>query len=391
MMNVGQFDDYAKFKRILLLFSGGLDTSFLVKFFSLELKCEVITVSFNLSGSKSNGLRKKALSLGAKEHIEMEATEEFLNEYCLFALKANARHNGAHPLSSSLSRPLMAKLAVKLACQLNCDAVMHGSSGWQNNPARFNNAFRALSKKVEVLTPILDLNIKREDEFEYLKFKGVVIEKKEDDLYSSDENIWSREIEDGNLENHTFEVSNEVYKFTNSIEDSPNFPEFVEIEFKHGTPVSLNGEKLPFIEIVKKLNQTGGLHGVGRFDFFEDRVSGVKMREIHESPAAHILILAHKDLENTLLPKRLLSVKNYVDQIWSETVCFGFWYHPLKKALDAFIEKSNEKINGGVRVKLYKGNPIVVARKVELLNLSPDNAQIPLRNFFDIYSVECRN
>jgi len=391
---------YSNFKRIILFFSGGLDTSFLLKFFTKENRSEIITVSFDLGGDtlETSTIKQRAKLLGAIKHIFLDVKKTFVEEYCIRAIKANAIFENAHPLSSSLSRPLMAKIGVELAKEYNCSAIMHGSNGWQNNSARFDTAIRVLSDEVEIIEPIMENNISREFEYEYLKRNGIHIEKKEDNLLSSDNNLWGREVEDGVLEFPEHEPSEKIYRLTTSPEMAPNKPEYVEIEFQRGIPTRLNSKQLSSLEIVQRLNEIGGRNGIGRHDAFEDKIIGYKMREIHESPAATILIKVHKDLETIVLPRKTLTTKNFIDQQWTELVCYGLWYHPLREQLEAFIDKVNEEITGTVKVKLYKGLIQIVGRKspygLYKSNLDRKLGEVFLRSphpdrcFYDYYSFE---
>lgn len=394
--NVIEETQYRGFDRILLFFSGGLDTSFLLNYFALELGKEVETVSFDIGTGTRDGLEDAAMALGAKKHHEINATKEFIEEFCFKAVKANALFYGAHPLSSSLSRPLMAKLGVGLAKRQGCSAIMHGANGWQNNSARFDNAIRALAPEIEVIEPIMENSIERDFELGYLKKRGHLMEK--NDTLSSDSNLWGREVEDGILEDPFIEPLESIYSTTLSPEKAPDAAEFIEIQFEKGLPVGLNGIKTAPVELVTKLNEIGGRHGVGRHDTLEDKTIGVKMREIHESPAATMIIAAHADLERAVLPRKCLEVKSFVDSQWMNAVCHGLWFHPLREQLDGFIDKSNEKTTGVVRLKLFKGSLSVVGRKsahsldrensVRLLKFQ--RLRGPGRNYYDYSSLETR-
>ncbi|MEK7572028.1 MAG: argininosuccinate synthase [Patescibacteria group bacterium] len=391
---------YSKHKRILLFFSGGLDTSFLLNYFTEEFHAEVITVAFDLGGDalEVSQLEQRARSLGSTKHILLDARKEFIEQYCWRAVKANALFQGMHPLSSSLSRPLMAKSGVALAKKYMCSAIMHGSNGWQNNSARFDTAIRVLSDKLEIIEPIMEQNISREFAYKYLQQKGLQIDKKEDDLFSSDNNIWGREVEDGVLD-HLEEAPKEgIYRITISPEKASDQAEYVSIGFVDGAPSLVNGKKLPPLEIVTMLNTIGGKHGIGRHDALEDKNIGYKMREIHESPAATLLIQAHKDLENTVLPRRTLRMKNSIDSEWVDLACYGLWYHPLREQLETFIDEVNKRVSGVITLKLYKGNGSIVRRQspygLDKENLEKQDTYMftqgrhPNRNYYDFYAYE---
>ena len=393
---------YKSFKKVLLFYSGGLDTSFLLKWFVEEVGSEVITASFDLGGDaiEVGTIEKRAKQLGATRFTLLDAKEQFVEEFCWRAVKANALFEGAHPLSSSLSRPLMSRLGVELARKYGCHAIVHGSNGWQNNSARFDTSMRVLADDIEVLEPIMENDVSRDFEYEYLKKRHLTIDKGEDNLLSSDNNLWGREVEDGVLEFPDREPEESIYRITSSPEAAPNKPEYVEIDFSHGVPVALNGRPQKPLAIVERLNAVGGKHGIGRYDAMEDKVIGFKMREIHESPAATLLILAHNDLETTVLPRKSLTVKNVVDLEWVELVCYGLWYHPLREELEALIDRCNRRITGSVRLKLYKGTARVVGRKsphgLYQHNLQARLKRIyrrsphPDRNFYDYYSYESK-
>lgn len=394
-MNLEQYRDY---KKILLLYSGGLDTSFLLKYFTHELGVEVYTISFDLGGHKSETelLRERAYALGSKKHFNIKAEKTFIEKYCVPAIKANALFRNNHPLSSSLSRPLMAKIAIDVAKQNNCIAIMHGSNGWQNNSARFDTSILCLSD-IQIIEPVMENNLIREFEYNYLKKQSVEIDKKEDNLLSSDNNVWGREIEDGILEQMYTEANENIYKLTTPLENTPNTPDYIEIEFKDGLPIKLNGLELSLLEIVECLNKIGGRHGIGRYDALEDKIIGYKMREIHESPAATIIIHAHRELEQLILPQRTLKTKSIIDNEWVDLACFGLWHHPAKKALDAYINQVNQSLAGTIRIKLFKARDQIVGRKSKfaLINSELENIKnkkfkslYPSRNFYDFYAYE---
>lgn len=389
-------EQYREADRILLFFSGGLDTSFLLHYFACELGKGVETVSFNLGAGARSGLEESAKALGAKKHHEVNATKEFIEGFCFKAVKANALFYGAHPLSSSLSRPLMAKLGVELAKRQGCSAIMHGANGWQNNSARFDNAIRALAPELDIFEPIMENGIERDFELEYLKERGHLMEK--NDTLSTDVNLWGREVEDGILEDPYIEPPESIYSTTVSPQKAPDAAEFVEIHFENGFPIGFDGMKPSPVELVSKLNEIGGRHGVGRHDTPEDKTIGIKMREIHESPAATMLIGAHADLERAVLPRKCLEIKSFVDSQWMNAACHGLWFHPIREQLEGFIDKSNEKTTGVVRLKLFKGSFSVVGRR-SAHSLDRENAvqllkfqrlRGPGRNYYDYSSLETR-
>jgi argininosuccinate synthase len=351
---------YLKDKNVLMLFSGGLDTSFLAKVLKEEIGANVNTLTFNLGDLRVSAkkIKKQADRIGIENHLEVNATEEFIQEYVLPSIKANAKYNGRHPLSSSLSRPLMMKKAVKLAKELNCNVIIQGTSPWQNNAPRFQKAFSHLSNgtKLKMELPVLELDIDRKLEQEYLKSFGLKIEDREDKIFSADGNIWNWEAEDGDIAKKQFYRPNLQSKYFNLPENAPDEPQFLNITFDKGIPVKLNGKSYDLKTIIEKLNKIGGKHGVGIHDALEARPLGFKEREIHISPAADILITAHQDLEQSVLADDLLTFKQFTDGLWTKAVCDGDWFREAKNVYDAAIEKTQEKVSGTIKVKLFKGH-----------------------------------
>lgn len=358
-----------KSPKVLLFYSGGLDTSFLLHFFAQTLGVEVYTVSFDLGGQTKDQhqLATRAKALGSKQHIVIEAQKQFAQAFCLPAIMANARYLGEHPLCSSLSRPLMAEQGVLLAQQLGCNWIMHGSTPTQNNHARFNHAILAISRRegvrVRPLAPLYKTPLSREAEYAYLQSHDIEIDLKEDNLLSSDDNLWGREIEDGQLREIAQKPKANIYKLTADPLLAPEDPETLEIAFQRGKPISLNGQKMPLLALIKALNTMGGRHGVGRHDTLEHKAQKVfKEREIHEAPAATILIDAHRELENTVTPTAILWKKRHTDLKWVRMVCEGKWFHHVRENFQRFMQEVNCRVTGVVKLELYKGSARVVGR-----------------------------
>ena len=350
-------------EKVVLFFSGGLDTSCMLKWIQERYKCEVVTMTVDVGQEKDfKAVEEKAYMLGAVKHYTVDAKEEFVREYCFRALKANALYQGAYPVSSSISRPLIAAKGVEVAHKEGADAVAHGCSGKGNDQIRFVNAVRALDPSLKVISPVVEWNLSRREEVEYAEKHGIPIPVDVDSPYSVDENLWGRSIECGPLEHPEVEPPEDVYKWTRNPEEAPEEPEYVEIEFEEGVPVKVDGKALNPVELVSFLNRVGGLHGVGRIDHMEDRVVGIKSREVYECPASTILIEAHKDLEKLVLSRRELEFKGLVDKRWTFLVYAGFWFDPLREGLERFIDWANERVCGGVKLKLYKGSATVVGR-----------------------------
>ncbi len=349
--------------KVVLAYSGGLDTSVILKLMQEKLNAEVITVTVDV-GQKDDfkKIKEKALKFGAVKHYMIDAKEEFAKEYLSKAIKANALYEGAYPLAHALARPLIAKKVVEIAKKENADAIAHGCTGKGNDQVRFDLAIKALYPGIKIIAPVREWGLTRDWEMEYAKKNGIPVKEK---IYSIDENLWGRSIEGGILEDPSEESPEEVFEWTLSPEKTPEKPEYVTIEFEEGIPVALNGKEMDLVELIETLNFIAGKHGVGRIDHIEDRAVGIKSREVYEAPAAITLIKAHKDLEKFVLTKWVLEFKEFVDSKWSWLVYNGLWFEPLREALDAFIDKVEEKVSGTVKVKLYKGNAIVVGRKSE--------------------------
>ena len=347
--------------KVVLAYSGGLDTSVILKLIQEKLNAEVITVTVDVGqGDDFDKIEEKAYALGAIKHYTIDAKEEYIKDYVFKAVKANALYEGKYPLSSALARPLIAKKLVEVAKKEGVDAVAHGCTGKGNDQVRFDLAIRALYPEVEIIAPVREWGLTRDWEMEYAKKNGIPVS---DKIYSIDSNLWGRSIEGGILENPYQEPPEEAFEWTKSIEDTPDKPEYITIKFKNGIPVALNGEEMSSVELVNVLNAKAGEYGVGRIDHIEDRVVGIKSREVYEAPAALTIIESHEDLEKLILTKWVLEFKHIIDNVWSWLVYNGFWFEPLKDALDAFIDNVEESVSGVVKVKLYKGNAVVVGRK----------------------------
>lgn len=353
-------------EKIVLAYSGGLDTSVCIKWLQDKYQYDVIALCLDLGEGKDvETVRQKALDLGAIKSYMINAKELFATDYILPALKANALYEGKYPLSSALSRPLIAKLLVDVAKQEGAVAVAHGCTGKGNDQVRFEVSVMALDPTLKVIAPVREWGMTRDEEILYANENGVPIPVDLDNPFSIDANIWGRACEAGVLENPWNEAPEEAFAWTNSIEQSPDLPEYVEIEFIKGTPVALNGQSLNLVTLIEELNSIGGKHGVGRIDHIENRLVGIKSREVYENPAALILINAHKELEFLTLPREVTNFKVNIEQQFSKSLYDGLWYSPLMNALDGFINATQETVTGTVRVKLFKGNHTVVGRKSE--------------------------
>ncbi len=352
-------------KKCVLLYSGGLDTSVMIRWIQENYGAEVITLTVDV-GQKGKDLEKvkeKALKLGATQAFIIDAKKEFANEYVARAIKANALYEGEYPLSSALSRPLLAKWAVKIAEKVGADTIAHGCSGKGNDQVRFDITITSMNPKMKVIAPVREWNLSREEEIEYAKKNGIPIPVDINRPYSIDENLWGRSIECGELEYPEKEPPEEVFEWCLPLNKTPNEPEYVELEFKEGIPVALNGKEMELWELISKLNEIGGKHGVGIIDHMEDRIVGLKSREVYEAPAATIIIKAHKELEKLVCTIHENWFKPLIDKKWSELVYSGLWVEPLREELETFINAINQKVNGKVKLKLFKGSVRIVARE----------------------------
>jgi len=371
-------------EKIVLAYSGGLDTSVCIKWLQDKYQYDVIALCLDLGEGKDvEFVRQKALDLGAIKSYMIDAKELFASEYLLPALKANALYEGKYPLSSALSRPLIAKLLVDVAKQEGAVAVAHGCTGKGNDQVRFEVSVMALDPTLKVVAPVREWGMTRDEEIEYANENGVPIPVDLDNPFSIDANIWGRACEAGVLENPWNEAPEEAFAWTNSIEQSPDSPEYVEIKFVKGKPVALNGHSMDLVSLIEELNHIGGKHGVGRIDHIENRLVGIKSREVYENPAALILINAHKELEFLTLPREVTNFKINIEQQFSKSLYDGLWYSPLMQALDAFIQTTQETVTGTIRVKLFKGNHNVVGRKSDYSLYNEELATYSKGDLFD--------
>ncbi|PKR83268.1 argininosuccinate synthase [Heyndrickxia camelliae] len=351
-------------EKIVLAYSGGLDTSVSIKWLQEKYNYDVIALGIDVGEGKDlEAIRQKALNVGAIKAIMVDAKELLAKEYILPALKANALYEGKYPLSSALSRPLISKLLVDVAEQEGAVAVAHGCTGKGNDQVRFEVSIQALNPSLKVVAPVREWGMTRDEEIAYAEEKGIPIPVDLDNPFSIDANIWGRACEAGVLENPWNEAPEEAFDWTNPIELTPDEPEYLEISFVNGEPVALNDQKLDLVSLIEQLNVIAGKHGIGRIDHIENRLVGIKSREVYENPAALVLINAHKELEFLTLPREVTQFKPTIDQHFSKILYEGLWYSPIKSALDAFVNETQKAVTGKVRVKLHKGNHVVVGRK----------------------------
>ncbi|EJS78100.1 argininosuccinate synthase [Bacillus cereus] len=352
-------------KKVVLAYSGGLDTSVAIKWLQ-EKNYDIIALCLDLGEGKDLAfVKEKALSVGAIKSYMIDVQEEFANEYALMAMQAHTLYEGKYPLVSALSRPLIAKKLVEIAEQEGATAVAHGCTGKGNDQVRFEVSIQALNPYLEVIAPVREWKWSREEEIAYAKENDVPIPINLDSPFSIDQNLWGRSNECGILEDPWAAPPEEAYEMTLALEDTPNKPEYVEIGFEAGVPTTLNGTAYSLSELIKTLNALAGKHGVGRIDHVENRLVGIKSREVYECPAAMTLITAHKELEDLTLVKEVAHFKPMIEQKITELIYNGLWFSPLKQALNAFLQETQKNVTGTVRVKLFKGHAIVEGRKSE--------------------------
>lgn len=356
-----------KINKIVLAYSGGLDTSVSIKWLEEKYGAEIITFTADL-GQKEDWaqIKEKALNTGAKKAHIMDLKNEFLTNYAFKGLKANALYEGKYPLATALARPLIAKKMVEVAREEGADALAHGCTGKGNDQVRFEVSFKALAPELEIIAPLRDWGFTtREEEIEYAAQNNIQVKATKDSPYSIDQNIWGLSVECGKLEDPWEEPPADAYQWTNDIEDTPDDPTYLTIGFKKGKPISINGVEMNAVKLVNKLNKIGSNYGIGRIDMVEDRLVGIKSREIYETPAGEILLKAHQELESLTLDRETIQYKEDISKKYAELTYNGLWFSPLKDSLDAFINNTQKEVNGIVKLKLAKGNSIVVGRKSE--------------------------
>ncbi|EDH0938063.1 argininosuccinate synthase [Listeria monocytogenes] len=350
-------------KKIVLAYSGGLDTSVAIQWL-VESGYEVIACCLDVGEGKNlDFIKEKAITVGASESYTIDAKEEFAEDFALIALQAHAYYEGKYPLISALSRPLIAKKLVEVARQEGASAIAHGCTGKGNDQVRFEVAIHALAPDLKVVSPVRDWKWSREEEINYAKEHDIPVPIDLDNPFSIDQNLWGRSNECGVLENPWTTPPEAAYDLTVSLEDAPDTADIVEITFDAGIPISLNGENMSLANLILTLNEIAGKHGVGRIDHIENRLVGIKSREVYECPAAVTLITAHKELEDLTFVREVAHFKPIIEQKISETIYNGLWFSPLTEALVAFLKSTQKFVNGTIRVKLFKGHAIVEGRK----------------------------
>jgi argininosuccinate synthase len=350
--------------RIVLAYSGGLDTSVAIPWLKEKYDAEVIAVTLDLGqGRELNQIRERAMATGAIRCHVLDVREEFAREYILPALQAGAMYEERYPLATALGRPLIAKKLVEIAQMENATAIAHGCTGKGNDQVRIDVSARAIDPKIQVIAPARVWGMSRPEEIEYARVRNVPVPTTKSSPYSTDENLWGRSIECGILEDPWNEPPDDIYALTKSPAEAPDVPAYVEIEFLKGIPVAVNGVAMPLTELIGSLETIAGVHGVGRIDMVENRLVGIKSREIYEAPAGLVLHHAHRELEGLVIPKDLQRLKQRLAQEYADIVYNGLWFSPTREAIDAFVANVQPRVTGTVRLKLFKGDCRVVGRK----------------------------
>lgn len=370
--------------KIVLAYSGGLDTSVLLKWLQQKYEAEVITVTLDV-GQKEDlkAIEEKAEKLGVLRHYSIDAKEEFAKDYVFPAIKANALYEGKYPVSTALSRPLIAAKLVEAAEKEDAKTIAHGCTGKGNDQVRIEVSVKALAPNLKLLAPVREWGMTRDAEIEFAKKNGIPVPVNLKKPYSVDQNLWGRSAEAGVLEYPDKEPPENAYEWTVSPEKAPDKPEYLSITFENGVPKALNGKAMNPVALIEAVNEVAGKHGVGRIDHIEDRLVGIKSREIYECPAALTIIEAHKDLEKLVLTRHELFFKQQIEAQWTYLTYTGLWLDPLKEDLDAFINKTQERVCGEVKVKLYKGSLQVVGRSSPMSLYDMDLASYNIETAFN--------
>jgi argininosuccinate synthase len=351
-------------QRVVLAFSGGLDTSVAIGWIAEQTGAEVIAVAVDVGqgGEDLGAIRGRALACGAAEAVVVDVREEFAADFCVPALKANALYMDRYPLVSALSRPLIVSHLARVAREFGASVVAHGCTGKGNDQVRFEVGLAALAPEVRVLAPVRDSGMTRDKAIAFAEEKGLPIDVTSRSPYSIDQNLWGRAIETGHLEDIWNAPQEDVYDYT-SDPAQPREPDELVLTFTNGVPVAIDGRPLTPLQIITELNTRAGAQGVGRLDLVEDRLVGIKSREIYEAPGALALITAHQELENVCVERDLARFKRQAEQRWTELVYDGLWFSPLKRALDAFMEEASQQVTGDIRLRLHGGRAVVTGRR----------------------------
>jgi argininosuccinate synthase len=366
--------------KVVLAYSGGLDTSVCIRYLQNMHKLDVITVTVDCGQEDDfKEIEKKAREIGAIKHVYVDAREEFAEQYVVPSIKANGLYQGKYPLATALARPLIAAKAVQIAEKEGATAIAHGCTGKGNDQIRFDVTMRALNPSLKIIAPVRDMNLTRDVEIKFAREEGIPVSA-EAKKYSVDLNLWGRAVEGGKIEEADFEPPEDAFQFINFSNDKAGY---LELEFQNGVPTSADGRRMSLVDLIQYVNDKAGSYGVGIVDHIEDRVVGIKSREVYEAPAAIAIIEAHKDLEKMVLTKHELAFKRIVDDQWSWLAYAGLWQDPLRTDLDRFIDATQVRVSGKVRLKMQKGSLRVVGRESKYSLYKNDLATYAAGSSFD--------
>jgi argininosuccinate synthase len=367
-------------KNVVLAYSGGLDTSVCIRYLQKVHDATVITLTVDCGQNENfDEIKDRALAIGATKHIHIDSTEEFASEYVSRCIKANGLYQGKYPLATALARPLIASKLVEVATSEDAQIVAHGCTGKGNDQVRFDVTIKSLNPDLSIIAPIRDMNLTRDDELRFAMEENIPIPL-EAKKYSIDVNLWGRAIEGGELEDASIEPPESVF---HSVKNNSNDVRYVEIEFRCGLPIALDGQGLNLTNLIEEMNNIAGSHGVGIVDLIEDRIVGIKSREVYEAPAAISLIECHRDLEKLVLTSHEIRFKQLIEEQWSWLVYSGLWLEPLRKDLDEFINMTQTRVNGKVKLRLQNGSCRVVGRSSRHAIYDPNTATYSKRSVFD--------
>ena len=385
-------------EKIVLAYSGGLDTSVAIRWLREQHDADVVTLTVDLGMVDLEAIRQRALDIGAVNAVTIDGKDDLVRDYVFPALQAGAIYEELYPLATALGRPLIARYLVNVARQEGAYAVAHGCTGKGNDQVRLDVSVAALAPELKVVAPIREWGMSRDDELEYAQRHHIPVQPS-NSRYSIDENLWGRSIEAGELEDPWQEPPEEAFSWTCPLASTPATPSYVDIEFQHGLPVALDGEEMAGVDLIQHLNALAGEHGVGRIDHVENRLVGIKSREVYEAPAAVVLHAAHKALEALTLSKEQLRLKSRIAQDYADMVYNGLWFTSHRHDLDAYVMSTQRYVAGTVRVKLYKGSCMVAGRKsphalysYNLATYGSDDSfdQRSSAGFIDIYGLPVR-
>jgi argininosuccinate synthase len=395
--------DPEQVEKVLLLYSGGLDTSVMLRWIQQTYEAEVVTLTINLGqpGEDYEVITGKAEQLGAVETIVVDAREEFAEEYVLRAIRANALYGGGYPLFTALGRPLIAKLGVEHARRSGCDTIAHGCTGKGNDQVRLEATVATLDPELKVIAPVREWRMGREQEVAYAREHGIPVKGgTEAPPYSIDDNLWGRSSEGGAIEDIESPPPDDVFSLVTPPEQAPDEPQLVRVGFEAGRPVSLDGDALALVELLERVAETGARHGVGIVDHIEDRIVGLKVRDLYEVPAAAIVLSAHRELEKLVSTIHQNNFKGALESHWAYLCYAGLWHEPLRLDLDAYMESANSHVSGEVTLKLYKGSVMPVARSSPYALYDPalasfgesggDFSQDASPGFIELFSLQSR-